>query len=270
MVMRTRIPVVVSLALLVGCGDAPPPEPVDEAPSLEERAQQFDDSDVARIWTRMMETISPDDGWERARYLEFHWAVTRDDDEPLVREHRWDRWEGRARMEAPTDDGRMVALFDTDDPEAGRVWMDGEELEGEEARERLASAHRGHINDSYWLVMPFKWDDPGVHLRYGGHMTDDDGMEWEVVDLTFEDQAGYTPQNMYRAFINPESGRMERWHFFSNPDATPSPADWTEWQRVGPIELAENRRVDGEPRIFFPHLRVETDVPDDAFAPPGG
>jgi len=267
--MRTRIALLVSVlvpSLALAACDDPTPEP-DAPPTLEEQAEAFDDPEVARIWTRMMETIAPDDGWERARYLEFHWAVSRNG-EPLVREHAWDRWEGQARVWAPTDDGEMMAIFPTDDPESGRVWLAGEELSGEEAAERLNSAHRTHVNDAYWLLMPYKWTDPGVEARYAGHETDDDGMEWEVVELTFDEGIGLTPQNMYRAFINPETGRMERWHFLSNPDADPSPADWADWRQVGPIQLSENRMVGGEPRIFFPHLRVETEVPEGAFDPP--
>ena len=110
---------------------------------------------------------------------------------------------------------------------------------------------------------------PGVFsARYAGEETDDDGRRWEVVELTFEGGTGLTPQNMYRAFVNPETGRMERWHFLSNPDANPSPSEWTDWRRVGPIELSENRRSGGEIRIFYPHLRVETEVPAGVFDPP--
>jgi hypothetical protein len=270
MVMGTRIAVVVSLlaalSLLSACQEAPP---ADHAPGPAVAAS-FDDPEVERVWTRMMETIAPDGGWQRARYLEFDWAVHRGDDDPAVRRHRWDRWEGDARVESTVDEGTMIALFNVNDPEAGRVWIDGTELSGEERQERLQSAYRAHINDGYWLLMPYKWADPGVDARYAGEQTDDDGRSWEVVELTFEGGTGLTPQNMYRAFVNPETGRMERWHFLSNPDANPSPSDWTDWRRVGPIELAENRRVGGDPRIFFPHLRVETSVPDGVFDPPTG
>lgn len=269
--MSTRIVLAVSLlalaSVLGACADPPPADEPEEAASSS-APTSFDDPEVERVWNRMMQTIAPDNGWERARYLEFHWAVQRGEGDPLVREHRWDRWEGMARVEAPTEDGRMVAILPTADPESGRVWLDGEELTGEAAAERLRSAHRTHINDAYWLLMPFKWGDPGVNARYAGEQTDESGRTWEVVELTFEDDTGLTPQNMYRAFVNPETGRMERWHFLSSPEADPSPSDWTDWRRVGPVELSENRRVDGEPRIFFPHLRVETEVPEGAFDPP--
>lgn len=268
--MRTRFAVLVSIMALAACGEGAPG--ADDSGTPDDGAPQasFEDAEAERVWTDMMSTIAPDDGWQRARYLEFDWAVNRGEGEPVARRHRWDRWEGRARVESETEDGTMIAIFETDDPEAGRVWLGGEELEGEEAADRLSSAYRAHINDGYWLLMPFKWDDPGVHARYVGTEPGEDGQEWEVVELTFEDDTGLTPQNMYRAFVNPETNRMERWQHFSNPDATPSPSEWTDWRRVGPIELAENRGSGGEVRIFFPHLRVETEVPDGVFEPPEG
>jgi hypothetical protein len=262
--MRTRFAVMVSLFVLAACG---PSTPGDEPPDEPARAS-FDDPEVERVWDRMMSVISPDDGWQRARYLEFDWAVNRGQGEPSVRRHRWDRWEGIARVESSGANGTSIAIFPTADPTSGRVWVGGTELTGEEAASALNSALRSHINDGYWLLMPFKWTDPGVNTRYAGEEIDDDGRRWEVVELTFEGGTGLTPQNMYRAFVNPETGRMERWHFLSNPDANPSPSDWTDWRRVGPIELSENRRSGGEVRIFFPHLRVETEVPAGIFDPP--
>jgi hypothetical protein len=263
--MRTLILCTVSI-LLIGCGEATPPADAGEAgPS----PHTFQDPDVTRIHQRMMSVIAPENGWERARYLEFDWAVRRAPDEPpLIRSHRWDRWDGMARVQYPTPDGELVAVFDTSNPEAGEAWVGGEAVTGERREELLRGAHRAHINDAYWLIMPFKWTDPGVHLRYLGEETDEEGREWEVVELSFDDGTGLTPQNRYQAFVNPESGRMERWHHFSNADADPSPSDWVDWRRVGPIELAENRLSGGQIRIFFPHLRVETEVPEGVFSGP--
>ncbi len=266
--MSTRIAITVSLALLLGaCGEAVSDDQLSGERARELGAQAaFDDPDVERIHERMMSVISPDGGWDRARYIEFEWAVAGGN----VRQHRWDRWEGDARVQAPVDGREMVAVFNTDDPTAGRAWLDGEEVAGDEAEALLSQAYRSHINDAYWLLMPFKWTDPGVTLRYLGQEEDENGREWEVVELSFDDGTGLTPQNRYHAFVNPETGRMELWHYYASPDADPSPSYWTDWGRVGPIELAENRRPDGmdaEPRIFFPHLRVEAEPPEGAFAP---
>jgi hypothetical protein len=250
--MGTRIAVAISLLVVAGCGG-----PAGIA------SHEFEDPEVTRIHSRMIDVMAPDNGWEQARYIEFDWAVGQN-----VRSHRWDRWEGLARYQTLSGGSQVVAIFDTDDPTSGRVWVDGIEATGEDAVSRLEGAYRAHINDSYWLIMPYKWADPGVHTRYLGEQTDEEGRTWEVVELSFESDAGLTPQNLYHAFVNPETGRMERWHHFSNEDADPSPSDWTDWQRYGPIELPENRMVDGVPRIFFPHIRVETSVPEGVFDPP--
>jgi hypothetical protein len=263
--MRTLLVITVSV-LLVGCQEGTPGPGTAEA---DPARPQFEDPDVQRIHDRMMGVVAPDRGWERTRYLAFDWGVRRADAEPIIRSHRWDRWEGRARVESPAEEGTLVAIFDVDAPEEGRVWVNGEELAGEEAAERLRSAHRAHVNDTYWLVMPYKWADPGVRARYLGEQTDDDGSTWEVVELTFEQDVGLTPQNIYHAFVNPETGRMERWHHYSNPDANPSPTDWTDWTRIGAIELALNREANGEVRLFFSDVRAETEVPPGAFDPPG-
>jgi hypothetical protein len=252
---------------LGGCGGADSESQAAQAPGIADHL--FADPEVTRIHTRMVEAMAPDNGWERTRYLEFDWAVNRGDAPPTVRAHRWDRWEGEARVEAPTQDGgSYVAIFNTADPEAGRVWVDGEEVTGEAAASRLQGAYRAHINDGYWLLMPYKWTDPGVNARYVGVETDEEtGETFELVELSFE-EVGLTPQNMYRAWVNTESGLMERWEHFSNPEANPSPSTWEEWTRVGPLSLAMNRRSGGELRIFFSHVLAAERVPEGAFAPP--
>lgn len=256
-----------ALVGLAACEEATPRSDAAEGPGIADHA--FDDPEVTRIHSRMVEVMAPENGWERTRYLEFDWAVNRGDGEPLVRAHRWDRWEGRARVEAPTQDGgTYVAIFSTDDPEAGQVWVDGVEVTGEEATRRLQGAYSAHINDSYWLIMPYKWTDPGVSVTWLGEEVEGD-TRWEKVELAFDDGVGLTPRNRYRAWVNQESGLMERWEHFRDAEAQPSPSDWTEWISSGPIMLALNRRSGGETRIFFSHVLAAESVPDEAFAPPG-
>lgn len=255
--------------ILPGCAEGTGSPGAAEAPGIADHT--FDDPEVTRVHQRMVETMAPENGWERTRYLEFDWAVNRGEGEPLIRAHRWDRWEGKARVEAPTQEGgTYVAIFATDDPEGGRVWVDGEEVTGEEATRRLQGAYSAHINDSYWLIMPYKWTDPGVTARWVGETVEEEtGVRWEKVELSFDEGVGLTPRNRYRAWINAETGLMERWEHFRDAEAQPSPSDWTEWVRIGPLSLALNRRSGGETRIFFSHVAAAESVPEGAFDPPG-
>jgi len=229
----------------------------------------FADSEVTRIHSRMIGTAAPDNGWEQARYIQFDWIVAREEG-PVRRSHRWDRYTGEYRFEAEVEGGRRVVLFNVNNPTEGQAWQDGQPLEGEALTDALRSANSAYINDSYWLLMPYKWSDPGVNASFVGEETDDQGRAWEVVELTF-DGVGLTPQNKYRGFVNPETGLMEQWyHYRSAEDSVPSTVTgWTEWRQVGPIMLSPLRPTpEGNIRIRFENLEVSTEVPEGAFAPP--
>lgn len=266
--MRTLLVILVS-GLFLGCGQEAARAGADGGDGAGGVADtRFDDPDVTRIHSRMMETMAPDNGWEKTRYIQWDWMVNRGEGmEPARRSHRWDRWSGDFRTEAEVGDERMVALFNVNEPLEGRVWMDGEEQEGQRADSLLTRANAIFVNDSYWLLMPYKWTDPGVRTEYLGEETDEEGRRWEVVQLSFED-VGLTPQNMYRAFINPETGLMERWHYISEEGADPAMVNWSGWQFYGPIMLAPERPVDGVSRIYFENLATDTVVPEDAFTAP--
>lgn len=266
--MRTLLPVLVSL-FLVGCNtDSSADSPGVEASETPSVTYEFEDPEVDRIYSEMMASMAPGGAWDRTRYLRFDWVFDRGDGNPFVRSHSWDRYTGDYKLEMTNrEGGEVVAVFNTEAPEDGRVWLDGVEQEGETADEMLDGAHGAYINDAYWFIMPYKWADPGVNTRFVGIETDEEGREWEVVELSFEG-VGRTPDNMYRAFVNPDSNLMERWWHYRAADAEPSPADWTEWTEIGGVMLALNRpRVDGS-RIHFQNVIAAEEIPEGAFSTP--
>jgi hypothetical protein len=222
----------------------------------------------------MMDVMAPDGGWDSARYFEFTFGSGSIEAAAAGRRHRWDRFTGEYRIDVPGDGGDLVAVFNVDDPGAGQAWMGGVRVEDSAVAARLLQqSYNRFINDSYWFLMPYKWTDPGVNVAYLGERIDEDGAAWEVVQLTFQDDVGLTSRNMYEAFINPETGLMERWsHFTDREDAEPRvQSDWTGWQRFGPIMAATGRPSRSGPGgIFFPGVRIEEEVPPGAFDPPTG
>jgi hypothetical protein len=160
--------------------------------------------------------------YDGARYFSWNFFGARD----LV----WDKEEERVRIEVPQDE--MVYLLDYSDRErpTGAVQKQGEELTDPDSLELyLQNARSMWINDSYWLVQPFKLKDSGVTLRYVG--SEDDPQQdrpSEVIDLTFRD-VGDTPGNRYRLFVDRENYRINTWQFFRNAD-DPEPAMETPWR----------------------------------------
>ena len=91
-------------------------------------------------------------------------------------------------------------------PGVGRSWLDGEELEGSDVKKALDRAYGRFINDTYWLLMPAKMQDPGVNLASEGEAAKD-GKTYDVVRLTFGEGVGLTPQDTYWAYVSKASGR---------------------------------------------------------------
>ncbi len=275
--MRTFAVILVALAT-VACGSDVPngaqassPEGSDavaasDLETREERLARIADPEAARLFATVLDSIAPEEGWERTRYIEFDRisGSTR-------RSHRWDRFEGDYWVRGPVDDGELTALFNVNSPTEGqRVWLDGEEVVDEAQSESLVTqAHRWFINDTYWLVFPFKWDDPGVTVRYVGER-EEWGETWEVVELTFE-EVGLTPQNRYLAFVDPETGMFELWQYYAAADdEEPRFTNrWTDWRRFGPIVLSMQREMeDGTRGVYFEDVNASTEVPPSAFDAP--
>jgi len=141
----------------------------------------------------------------------------------------------------------------------------GAPLSGEELRKALESAHAWWVNDTYWLLMPYKMREPGVVLSHAGRAQDANGS-WDKVLLTFEG-VGLTPKDKYWVFVNTKTGLVDRWEFVLKGEKTPPvPFDWKGWKDYGRIKLADDRvnPKDGM-RIHFPVLDAPATLPDAAF-----
>ncbi len=126
------------------------------------------------------------------------------------------------------------------DTKKGRVWNAGVEVTDPTAlAEALEDGYGMWVNDSYWLVMPYKMLDRGVTLTDGGPSTLADGRPAQKITMTF-DAVGLTPQNKYDVWVARDSGLVEQWAYYENAaDAEPKfTLPWAGWKPFGPILLA--------------------------------
>lgn len=168
--------------------------------------------------------------WDRARVLEWNFFGRRS--------HVWDKWTGDYRL----DDGKKVVLMNLNSG-AGRVFEDGAEVvDAEKRAKELARAKSIWINDSYWLVMPYKLLDPGVTLRDGGQRKLASGAPADVLRVEF-DAVGDTPKNAYDVFVAQDTRLVAEWAYFEDrADAEPKlTSPWAGWQEFGGIRLCGDR-----------------------------
>ena len=82
--------------------------------------------------------------------------------------------------------------------------QDGRAVEGEEKKKLLETAYGRFINDTYWLLAPWKVFDPGVHRDFDGEKTGPDGALCDVIRLSF-DNVGLTPKDVYWLWVTREA-----------------------------------------------------------------
>ncbi len=267
--------------LITGCGgtDTADSPSTGEGGTAASRPPASGTDSTSMLADLVQESLGGAEAWEETRFVAFHWIAARDGEVVRDRAHAWDRYEGRYRLEFEQDSRRHVSLFNVNevgrDSALGKVplgdaWVDGQPLAGAARDSALRRAYGAFINDTYWLLMPFKWRDPGVHLAYEGRRTLDDGREYGVMHLTFEPDLGVT-EDQYWGFVDLESGRMAAWQYHLQDQEEPgSVIYWKDWRPVGSIWLAADRKFSGSgTRIYFEGLQAGREVPEGVFTPPG-
>jgi len=106
-------------------------------------------------------------------------------------------------------------------------------------REALDRADKIWVNDSYWLVMPYKLKDSGVTLTWVGEGKLPDGRACDVLRMTFA-HVGVTPENKYELSVARDTHLVEQWSYFKRADdaAASMTTTWADWNRYGAILLA--------------------------------
>jgi hypothetical protein len=213
---------------------------------------------------KTMEALGGETAWNNTHFLRFTFAVEREGKTLVSRDHTWDKWTGRYRLDGTNKEGQKFTVLMNVNTKEGRAQQEGKPVLGEDLKKLLESAYGTWVNDTYWLLMPYKMMDPGVVLAYDGEMKAEGG-EWDKVRLTFE-KVGLTPKDKYWAFVNRKTGLVDRWDFVLNGESKPpSSFTWDGWKKYGNVMLAPDRKSKDGTRIYFPMLEVKDAVPDAAF-----
>jgi hypothetical protein len=152
----------------------------------------------------------------------------------------WDKWTGDVRVENPAAKQTILVNINT---LKGKAYENGVLVEdAKKTNELLVKAKNWWINDSYWLVMPWKLQDPGVNLSYVNTGKLADGKAADILQLTFN-SVGVTPENKYWIYVDKEDHLIKQWAYYKNYNDTEPKflKPWNNYQKVGSILLSFNR-----------------------------
>lgn len=170
--------------------------------------------------------------WDNTRYLYWNFFDAR----TLL----WDKQTGDVRIDFLKQDLNILVNVRSLE---GKVRKNQVELtQPDSVAKYLTRGKSIWINDSYWLVMPFKLKDSGVTLKYLREDTTLVGEPSDVLQLTFQ-AVGDTPDNKYEVWVDRLSKLVNQWAYY--PSFQDSVArftlPWGNYQKRGDILLSDER-----------------------------
>lgn len=215
-------------------------------PGAEGFDQEGSDLIATLIADKTMIAMGGREAWDNTHYIAWNFFGNRN--------HIWDKWTGDVRIEEPKKNITYLMNINTNE---GRVQKNGIEVK-DSLDYYLERGKALWINDSYWLVMPFKLKDSGVTLGYLREDTTQLGEKSDVLSLSFK-QVGLTPQNVYNVWVNVDTKLITQWSFYR--DSTMSEPNfitpWADYQQYGEIMLSGDR---GKNKLT--DIKVMSEIPE--------
>lgn len=238
---RFLVPFALCLALFLGaCG----------TPSYVQRAaDDVEKLSGDKVAKQMVDALGGLAAYDQVKQIEFSFVLTVFGNELTRRFHAWDKSRGLAYVRFVHDDENYEAWIRLAD-QSGVVAIEGERISDEEAKPILKEAYAMWINDTYWLVAPYKVFDPGVYRAY---------VEGEL-RISFQENIGLTPGDVY-FFKLDDSSQPRDWTFYLQGEHSAK----VEYHK--PVILNDVtfylQRVTAFGQLNFEQLRVLTEKPDD-------
>jgi len=159
--------------------------------------------------------------FEKARYISFDWIVAKDGTPVKVNHHTWDRYTGDYVLSYTSKEKKKIETYFNVNSKKGFTLIDGTHSEDSKY---IDEAYESFINDSYWLIVPTKLEDKGVHLSYSKE------KELDILTMSFEN-VGLTPKDVYKLYVTAK-GKIVKWTF-TLENGRKGEFDWDDYQTVG-------------------------------------
>ncbi len=231
-------------------------ETVPENPPAPGFKEDASDAKAIEIADQVMKAMGGRENWDKTRLISWNFFG--------ARTLYWDKATHRARIDYPEDTLQIILHLNKME---GKVQKNGVEIQDSDSLQNYIQRGKSvWINDSYWLVMPFKMKDSGVTLKYLREDTTQRGEKAHVLQLTF-DKVGNTPENKYEVYVDQEKNLVTQWAYYreATQDSANFVLPWLDYKKHGNILLSGNRD-----RRQITDIVVTDSVPEtlfDSFAP---
>ncbi len=244
----------VSVLAISSCTDSKKEAPAEthSYPAMPGFNKAASDSMAIALAGKVMKAMGGYESWKDTRYIAWTFLGRR----RLI----WDKFTGDVRINSLNDSLKIILNIHSMN---GKVMKSGELVTNSDSLQKyIDSGRRIWINDSYWLVMPFKMKDSGVTLAYMGEDSTKRGQPSHVVALTYKD-VGVTPENKFHVWIDKKSLLVTQWAYYreAEQDSSDFIMPWLDYKKYGEIMLSGNRG-----RLALTDIMVLESVPEGVFS----
>lgn len=189
------------------------------------------DPRAVAIADQVMTALGGKKQWDALPGLRWTFGAMQGDSVRASRRHTWDKMTGRHRVDGVNRQGQSFTFIHTlGDSTSGKAWVNGNPIEGDSLKKLIQRAYAMWVNDTYWMLMPYKLRDPGVTIKYAGDTTMAGGT-YDRLALSFA-RVGLTPGDHYWVYVNRANHRVEHWEMVLEGDQPPPVGyTWEGWEQ---------------------------------------
>lgn len=221
-----------------------------------------------QVFEKVWKGVGGKSTFEKSRYIQFTFASERNGQVGAGRNHIWDRYTGDYRFESKAANGKTTTVLFNINTQQGKAFEDGVAQPDTTTAKLVKRAYGAFINDTYWLMVPLKLQDPGVNTVLEAEETIND-TKCQVIRLNF-DKVGLTPGDQYWLYVNDQTGEIIRWKFLLQNQKNTSAFDWSPYVDLGSGLKLSTKKTNQESKssIVFPVAKVLSTVEKDTFIKP--
>jgi hypothetical protein len=229
-------------------------------------AADASDPEAVAVADQVMAALGGKAAWNALPGLRWTFGAEIRDTVRSSRRHSWNKHTGWHRVEGVDRAGDRYVIAHHLDSGEGRAWVAGNAIEGDSLAKLIQRGKALWVNDTYWMLMPYKLRDPGVILGMDEPRTID-GRLCDRLTLRFEG-VGLTPGDRYWVDVERATRRVCGWEMLlQGQEPPPVRYTWERWESHDGLWFPTAHRQ-GDRNLFTRDIETVREFRDGEFTAP--